>query len=92
MAKIGRTKSQDKFGAGVSASNAANGKTLSRGDWIIECYDRDGELKWTDEFKNEVVRSGLNYNIGVSLATTAQINTWYVGLMMTGSISVASGD
>ena len=56
------------------------------GDWVAR-----GVIKWETEIENLVVTAGLNYLIGVALASTTQITTWYLGL--TGnSPTVAGGD
>jgi hypothetical protein len=51
----------------------------------VECFDKDGKLKWTAESKNLVVNVGLQYMAGVALTSTAQITTWYVGLYGAGA-------
>ena len=68
-------------------------RAKATGKYIIECYDKNGNLKWIDESKNLVVNVGLQYMAGVALTSTAQITSWYLGLYGAGaSNSPAAGD
>lgn len=59
--------------------------------YFIECYDKDGNLKWTDEARNLVVTEGLNDSLDKHLKGSSYTAAWYVGL--TGaSPSPAAGD
>jgi hypothetical protein len=49
----------------------------------VECYDKDGNLKWTDEFENIVVTSGRNHYLDATLKTGVAAPVWYVGLKNT---------
>jgi hypothetical protein len=53
----------------------------------MECYDKDGLLKWSAEESNLVVNVGLQYMAGVALTSTTQILTtsWYIGLYGAGA-------
>ena len=61
---------------------------------MIECYDKDGKLKWVDDSKNLVVNEGLQYMAGTSLdGLTARITSWYLGLYgAASSNNPAAGD
>lgn len=48
-------------------------------------------VKWEDTIDNLVTTAGLNYLIGVGLASTTQITAWSLGLTST-SPTVAAGD
>lgn len=55
---------------------------VAMGKYFVECYDKDGNLKWSDEAPNLVVNTGLQYMAGTSLdGATARITSWYVGLI-----------
>jgi len=63
------------------------------GVFEVECYGRDGNLKWRDVAINKIVNAGLNHILGVEFSGTTQVLAagWYVGL--TGSSPVpAAGD
>lgn len=50
------------------------------GKFKLECFDQQGNLKWSLEESNLVVNTGLAQMAGSALAGGAQITTWYVGL------------
>jgi hypothetical protein len=56
----------------------------------VECLDKDGNLKWTEEFDNLVVTEGMNAYLTNTLKTIPGSIAWYVGLKGTGS--VVAGD
>jgi len=62
-----------------------------RGKFVVECYDKDGRLKWKDEAVNAVVDEGLNHILDVEFHATSQVTTWYIGLI-TGAGTLAAGD
>lgn len=46
----------------------------------IDCFDRNGKLKWSEEIPNTVVNEGLNYALNAILKGGSQESTWVVGL------------
>ncbi len=50
------------------------------GVFIVECRDKDGNLKWRDVAKNLVVNAGLNGLLDIMFHASTQVTTWYVGL------------
>jgi hypothetical protein len=58
--------------------------------WKFQCRDRNGILKWTEEFANLVVTEGLNKLLDATFKTGVASPAWYVGLKDTGT--VAAGD
>ena len=75
-----KAKATDVVASGFIANTGASEGAKATGKYTIECYDKDGNLKWTDESKNLVVNVGLQYMAGVALTSTTQITTWYLGL------------
>lgn len=55
------------------------------GIFIVDCYDKYGNFKWSDQGKNLVVKQGLQNMLDVTFTTggTKQ-GTWYLGLTTTG--------
>jgi hypothetical protein len=51
------------------------------GVYHIECYDKDGNLKWSDVAHNAVVNQGLN----------AVLNTYFGNALSSGSVSIVEG-
>ena len=60
-------------------------RAKATGKYIVECFDKDGKLKWTAETPNLVVNVGLQYMAGVALTSTSQITAWYIGLYGAGA-------
>jgi hypothetical protein len=63
---------------------------LLRGKFHVECFDKDGNLKWVEDLRNLVVNEGLNHILDVQFHAETQVTTWYVGLKGTGT--PAAGD
>jgi hypothetical protein len=47
----------------------------------VECRDKDGNLKWEEEFTNLVVTTGLNKYLDATLKTGLASPSWFVGLI-----------
>jgi hypothetical protein len=90
---IEKAKAIDVVAGGLCASTGAAEQATATGKYTVECYDKDGNLKWVTESKNLVVNEGLQYMAGAALTSTAQITTWYLGLYGSGSTnSPSAGD
>lgn len=53
--------------------------------FLVECFDRDGNLKWKETIKNLVTDDGLDYILNVAFKGGAAYSNWYVGLKSAGS-------
>jgi len=78
-------KATDKIEGGMIANTGSGETAKATGQYFIECFDKDGNLKWRDETHNLVVNVGLQYMAGVALTSTTQITTWYIGLYGAGA-------
>lgn len=65
-------------------------KSLST-HYLVECFDKDGNLKWSDEFDNLVVTEGLNDSLDKHFKASSYTAAWYVGLA-SASPNFAAGD
>jgi hypothetical protein len=63
--------------------------TKAETHYKVECFDANGNLKWTDEFDNLVVTTGLNKLLDATLKTGLASPAWYVGLKGAGTVSAA---
>lgn len=88
---LGKSKSGMIADAAVIRRPGARSGSRCRGRHLVECFDPDGNLKWSEVVENLVVDEGLNHILDSTLAGGGQITTWYVGLTNT-SPSPASGD
>ena len=89
-----KAKISDTTESGLLMNSQSNEGLKATGKFLIECYDKDGKLKWADESKNLVVNVGLQYMAGTSLdGSTARITSWYLGLYgAASSNNPAAGD
>jgi hypothetical protein len=86
-------KASDAVTSGLIAGTKHTEVAKATGRFRMECYDKDGNLKWTAESQNLVVNVGLQYMAGTALTSTAQITTWYIGLYgAAASNTPAAGD
>jgi len=69
--------------------NAILNKTITENKWKVECFDKDGNFRWTEEFDNIVVTAGLNKYLDATLKTGLATPLWYVGLKSTGTPDAA---
>lgn len=78
-------KASDAVAGGLIAGTRHTETANATGRFRLECYDKDGLLKWSAESQNLVVNVGLQYMAGSALVGTTQIPTWYVGLYGAGA-------
>ena len=51
------------------------------GVYKVECFDANGNLKWSEDAPNRVVSVGLQNMAGAGLSAGTQTTTWYLGLI-----------
>lgn len=54
---------------------------LARSRYVVECFDKDGRLRWREEFDNLVTTAGLNALLDNTFTAAASGVNWYVGLV-----------
>lgn len=68
--------------ASISRESAQNDGLCVEGVYFVECYDKDGNLKWSDTFPNAVVTFGKNLTLDTVLAGSGYTVTGpYMGLI-----------
>lgn len=75
-----KAKATDVVASGLTANTGASEGARATGKYVVECHDKEGNLKWVAETDNLVVNVGLQYLAGCGLTSTTQITTWYLGL------------
>ena len=78
-------KTDSKFSSGLVCGSRPEEQALALGKFHVQCFDKDGNLKWELEKPNLVVNQGLQYMCGTALTSVAQITTWYIGLYGAGA-------
>lgn len=80
MERIDEKKLDVTMAAGLIARPQVSlGKVLEN-HYLVECFDKDGNLKWVDEFDNIVVDVGLNDSLDKHLKGSGYTAGWFIGL------------
>lgn len=89
-----KAKSTDKISAQVATGGGNQEGARGGGVFFVECYDKEGNLKWKEESKNLVVNVGLKDMNDKYFSGSSYTATWYLGLI-TGpgsGTTIAAGD
>lgn len=85
-----KTKLSGSSGMGVGADLVMNAGirpgAIASHHYLVECFDRDGKLKWVEEFDNITVNEGLDEILDKFWKGSTYTATHYVGLKLTGAI------
>lgn len=80
-------------GASVDKAGAMRESADAHGTYTVECYDKDGNLKWTDTAENVVTTVGKNLALDTFLAGSAYTVTGpFMGLINGSASSAAATD
>jgi hypothetical protein len=52
----------------------------------LDCYDKNGKKKWTENFRNTVMTVGKNYLLNNIFQLGTYTQAFYIGIMGTGTI------
>jgi hypothetical protein len=89
-----RATTGDAIGASVTVNNSVSANMMAGGVYHVQCFDKDGNLKWENKAHNLVVNQGLKDMNDKYFSGAAYSATWYLGLV-TGpgsSTTFAAGD
>ena len=73
--------SKDACSATVTRGAGSLEAASPAGYYTTECYDKDGNLKWSDYIQNVVTDQGRNHMLGVEFRSVTQVTAWYIGLI-----------
>ena len=80
-----KSKAADLLVAGVSAGSDADAAASAGGVFTVQCFDKDGNLKWEAKKHNLVVNAGLQDMNAKYFLGSSYTATWYLGLYGAGS-------
>jgi len=90
---INKAKSTDVVGASVQKGKDVSEGLKGGGVFTIQCFDKDGNLKWEDRSHNLVVNVGLADMNDKYFSGSGYTAAWYIGLYGAGaSNDPAAGD
>lgn len=70
----------DNIGATIIRRSDMNEKNLVHGTYSAKCFDKDGNLKWEEEFDNVVTDVGANLMLSTMFKSTSN-TLYYLGLI-----------
>ena len=76
-----KAHSADSLNAGLVAKTGFGESAKGGGVFHVQCFDKDGVLKWEDQMHNLVVNVGLQDMNTKYFAGTAYTAAWYLGLV-----------
>jgi hypothetical protein len=80
MSVTNKARAADTFRAEVEQSKGASDSLSAKGYFSFECYDKDGNLKWTADTPNLVVNVGLQDMNTQYFKGATYTAAWYIGL------------
>jgi len=89
-----KATSTDSVGATFTANNRLASQATAGGVYTVQCFDKDGNLKWEDKSHNLVVNQGLKDMNDKYFSGSGYTAAWYVGLITgpASGTSFAAGD
>lgn len=76
--------------AGLGKGSGVSEEAHASGVYAVECYDSEGNLRWSDTIDNLVTTVGKNELLDKGLAGSSYTAAWYVGLIDNGSWSAVN--
>ena len=92
MSTIEKSKSADAVACAV-VSNAGPVESANGGGvFTLQCFDKDGNLKWEEQSHNLVVNTGLQDMNTKYFTGSSYTAAWYLGLISGASPVIAASD
>lgn len=76
-----QAKSTDRVTSVVEKSDGLSNGAAGGGVFHFQCFDKDGNLKWSDTAKNMVVTTGLQDMNQKYFKGSGYVAAWYIGLV-----------
>jgi hypothetical protein len=81
MGTANKAKSTDRTAASVSVCKELQSRAGAGGVFHVQCFDKDGKLKWETREHNLVVNEGLQDMNTQYFTGAAYTAAWYIGLV-----------
>jgi len=85
MSAIEKSQATDTVGSAITQALQAGESASAKGVYTMQCFDKDGNLKWEAVCPNLVVNGGLQDMNNKYFLGSAYTATWYIGLYGSGS-------
>ena len=93
MSSIEKSQAADTIGSAITKTLQSGESATAKGVYTMQCFDKDGDLKWEAKCPNLVVDVGLQDMNNKYFLGSAYTATWYIGLYGSGaSNSPAAGN
>jgi hypothetical protein len=85
MSAIEKAQAADVIGSAITKALESGESATAKGVYHMQCFDKDGNLKWEAECPNLVVNGGLQDMNNQYFLGSAYTATWYIGLYGAGA-------
>jgi len=93
MSNVEKAKAADTIGGALTRTLEAGETASAKGVYHMQCFDKDGKLKWEAECPNLVVNVGLQDMNNKYFLGSSYTAAWYIGLYGAGASNTpAAGD
>lgn len=91
---LAKAKSTDQVSGQVQKNTGSVNGAMGGGVYTVQCFDKDGNLKWEDKSHNLVVNEGLQDMNDKYFSGSSYTAAWYIGLVTgpASGTSYAAGD
>jgi hypothetical protein len=79
--EIEKLNAIDNSASNITKTSIQSESLSATGTYYAECYDSEGNLKWSDSIKNLVVTVGKNDLLDKYFSGSAYTAVWYMGLV-----------
>lgn len=76
-----KVKTDEQQTAALVARTGALESVAAIGQYTVECIGADGQVKWSEQFKNLVVTVGKNFMLDETFTASNYTASWYLGLV-----------
>ena len=92
MSAIEKAQAADTIGSAITQALQAGESASAKGVYTMQCFDKDGNLKWEAVCPNLVVNGGLQDMNNKYFLGSAYTATWYIGLYGSGATNSPSAN